>query len=92
MPFCRNPTPHVRVVLLYGPDAGLVRERADVLAKKIVPDVQDPFRVALLTGAMITEDPARLLDEMAAQALGGGRRLVRIQHAVDGNAVPLGRM
>ena len=79
----------MRVILLYGPDAGLVRERADVLAKKTVADLQDPFRVALLTGAMISEDPARLADEMAAQALGGGRRLVRVQQAAESLASPL---
>ena len=79
----------MRVILLYGPDAGLVRERAEALAKKTVTDLQDPFRVALLTGAMIAEDPARLIDEMAAQAFGGGRRLVRVQQAVESLAAPL---
>ncbi len=87
--FLQKPDPNIRVILIYGPDAGLVRERADALAKMTVPDLQDPFRVALLTGGMITEDPARLLDEMASQALGGGRRLVRIQQATDGVAAPL---
>jgi DNA polymerase III subunit delta len=38
----------------------------------------------------VTNDPARLYDEAAAQALGGGRRLVRIQHAPDGVAAALG--
>jgi DNA polymerase-3 subunit delta len=87
--FLEKPDASVRVVLIYGPDAGLVRERADILAKKTVPDLHDPFRVASLTGAMIAEDPARLIDEMAAQALGGGRRLVRLQQAVEGLAAPL---
>lgn len=82
--FLQKPDPKARVVLIYGPDAGLVRERADILAKKTVPDLQDPFRVALLTGAMIAEDPARLMDEMAAMSFGGGQRLVRVQHAVEG--------
>ncbi|MDX2028848.1 MAG: DNA polymerase III subunit delta [Alphaproteobacteria bacterium] len=81
--FLQKPDPRARAVLVYGPDAGLVRERAEALAKKTVPDLQDPFRVALLTGAMLAEDPARLMDEMAAQALGGGQRLVRIQQAGD---------
>ena len=38
-------------MLLYGPDAGLVRERADALARTVCPDLRDPFRVADLTGA-----------------------------------------
>ncbi len=90
--FLQSPDPKVRVILLFGPDAGLVRERAEALAKKIVPDVRDPFRVAQLTGAAVTEDPARLYDEAAAQALGGGRRLVRVQHALDSNAAALGKL
>src|SRR5580698_10043973 len=90
--FLQKPDASVRVILLYGPDAGLVHERAEALAKQTVPDLQDPFRVGLLTGAMIAEDPPRLCDEMAAQALGGGRRLVRVQQAVDSIAAPLGAM
>ncbi|MDD5585846.1 MAG: DNA polymerase III subunit delta [Alphaproteobacteria bacterium] len=90
--FLNKPDPQVRAVLLYGPDAGLVRERADDLARKTVPDLHDPFRVANLPGSAVTGDPARLCDEAAAQALGGGRRLVRIQHAPDGVASALGAM
>ena len=87
--FLARPDPAVRVILLYGQDAGLVRERADLLAKKTVPDLQDPFRVASISASAITDDPARLLDEMASQSLGGGRRLIRIQQAPDGLAKAL---
>jgi DNA polymerase-3 subunit delta len=81
--FLQKPDAAMRVVLIYGPDSGLVRERGDVLAKKIVDDLADPFRVALLTSPMIADDPARLADEMKAQSLGGGRRLVRVAQATD---------
>jgi len=84
--FLNRPDAALRVILVYGPDAGLVRERATLIAKKTVPDLHDPFRVASLAPASLSDDPARLGDEMAAQALGGGRRLVRIQHAPDGIA------
>ena len=87
--FLQKPDPAVRVVLIYGPDAGLVRERAETYARKLVPDINDPFRTASLTGAAITEDSARLHDEMAAQALGGGSRLVRIQTASENMAAAL---
>ncbi len=81
--FLQSPDPRVRVVLFYGPDAGLVRERAESVAKKIVTDLSDPFRVASFPANSLSDDPSRLYDEAAAQALGGGRRLIRIQHAVE---------
>ncbi len=87
--FLQKPDANIRAALIYGPDQGLVRERADMLAKKIAPDLADPFRVAVLAGGTISEDPARLADEMAAQALGGGRRLVRIQQSAESTAAAL---
>lgn len=77
-PFLKNPAPHVRAVLVYGPDQGLVRERAAILGKKIVADLNDPFNAAHLTGEVIDSDPARFFDEVNAQSLMGGTRLVRI--------------
>jgi len=87
--FLQKPDPAARVILIYGPDAGLVRERAETLAKKIVPDINDPFRTASLSATNITEDTARLHDEMAAQALGGGCRLVRVPSASESMAAAL---
>lgn len=87
--FLQKPDPAVRVVLIYGPDAGLVRERAENFAKKLVPDINDPFRTASLSASTISEDAARLHDEMAAQALGGGSRLIRIQTAAENMAAAL---
>jgi len=81
--FLRNPDPKVRAVLLYGPDAGLVRDRAAALGRQVVPDLADPFRVAEFYGKALADDPARLADEAAAMALTGGRRLVRVRDAED---------
>ena len=89
--FLRRPDPEVRAVLLYGPDAGLVRERAAGLARSVCPDLQDPFRVADLTGAALTADPARLADEAAQISLMGGRRVVRVREAGDAQATLFGR-
>ncbi len=47
------------------------------------------FAPRQLAGAVIASDPARLYDEMATQALGGGKRLVRIQSAADNLAAAL---
>lgn len=89
--FLQAPPPSVRVILVYGPDAGLVSERVEDLASKLVKDKHDPFAVSSLTGAAINEDPARLTDEAASMTLGGGRRLIRVQRALEGNAAALTR-
>ncbi len=82
--FLARPDPKARAILLYGPDLGLVRERADRLAAGIVPDLADPFRIAELTAARLKGDAAALRDEAAAIAFGGGRRVVRIREGADG--------
>jgi DNA polymerase-3 subunit delta len=81
--FLKAPDPKLAVVLVFGPDNGLVRERVTRLVKGVVPDVSDPFRVAELTPAILKDDPARLADEAAAMALTGGRRVVVVRDAGD---------
>jgi DNA polymerase-3 subunit delta len=81
--FLSRPEPGIRAVLAYGPDSGLVNERLGKLMTGIVPDPSDPFRIAVLTPASLAEDPARLADEAAAIAFGGGRRVVLIRGAGD---------
>ncbi|HYC03396.1 MAG TPA: DNA polymerase III subunit delta [Azospirillaceae bacterium] len=90
--FVRRPDPHVRAVLIYGPDGGLVRERAKILAKSVVEDPSDPFRVSELKSDQVSGDPARLNDEMAAISLMGGRRLVWLRDAEEGTAAIIGGM
>lgn len=82
--FLRAPDPAARVILIYGPDVGLVKERLDRLAKSVCPDLTDPFRIVDLTPASLKDDPARLADEAAAIAMTGGRRVVRLRDAGDG--------
>ena len=48
--------------LLYGPDQGLVRERAGLLARHFSEAPDDPFAQANLTGQHVSEDKARLAD------------------------------
>ena len=81
--FLAKPDAAMRAALVYGPDAGLVRERADRIATAICPDLRDAFRVADLTAAALLADPARLNDEAAALSLVGGRRVVRVREAGD---------
>lgn len=82
--FIKKPNPAARAVLLYGPDTGLVRERGSALTRLIAEDTEDPFRVVELAGSQLGSDPARLGDEAAAMSMIGGRRVVRITGAADG--------
>lgn len=81
--FARAPDPGLRVILVYGPDEGLARERSEALVRSVVPDPGDPFRVTELSGSAIAQEPSRLYDEAAAQALTGGRRVLRIVPAAE---------
>lgn len=89
--FLRRPDPEIRAVLLYGPDAGLVRERAAALARTVCPDLQDPFRITDLTGPALAADPARLADEAAQISLMAGRRVLRVRESGDALATLFGR-
>jgi len=88
-PFVKSPNPAIRAILVYGPDSGLMRERATIMAKTIVPDLTDPFNVALLSPDILKDDPARLTDEANAISMMGGRRLIRIENADDKITTPL---
>ncbi len=78
-----HPAPSYRAILFYGPNEGRVREYAMRVAQTVVPDLTDPFRVCQLSVADLKDDPARLLDESAAIAMTGGRRVVRARGMGD---------
>ena len=48
--FVAKPNPAQPVVLVYGADAGLVRERAEALVRAAVDDLNDPFSLVRLEG------------------------------------------
>ena len=77
--FLAGPPANVNTAVIHGRDRGGVRERADSLAKRITPTLDDPFDVALLTEFDLDGDAARLADELSAQSMTGGRRLVRVK-------------
>lgn len=81
--FLARPDPAVATVLLYGPDAGLVTERAKRLGQQVVEALDDPFRVSELAADELRQQPGRLVEEAQALCLMGGRRLVRVRDAAD---------
>lgn len=77
--FLKSPDPAVRVVLLFGPDQGMVAERGRQIGATVVDDINDPFAAVDLLEADLKDDLARLGDEARALSFGGGRRLVRVR-------------
>ena len=81
--FIKSLTPSIRAVLVYGPDAGLVRERLKAISAVIVDDPADPFCITDFPSSSLAKDPVRLVDEVLAVAIGGGRRVLVVRDGGD---------
>jgi DNA polymerase III subunit delta len=77
--FIARPDPDRPIVLVFGPDAGLVRERVDRLVRSAVDDPNDPFALARIEGEELSANPARLYEEAHTVPLFGGRRAVLVK-------------
>ncbi|WP_336287564.1 MULTISPECIES: DNA polymerase III subunit delta [unclassified Bartonella] len=71
------------IVLIYGPDRGLVCERVQRFIKLAQVAVEDPFATVRLDAAEIDKDPARLGDEARTLSLFGGDRLIWISNGAN---------
>ena len=76
--FLAKPDPAQRTILVYGPDSGLVSERADKLAANCGVDTADPFATIRLDADTAAADRNRLLDEAFTVGMFGGDRLIRV--------------
>jgi DNA polymerase-3 subunit delta len=65
--------------LVFGPESSLVSHRFNIIAKKISPDLSDPFLVSNISKERISEDKALLVDEFFSMSMLGGRRLILIK-------------
>ena len=81
--FIRSLNPQVKSVLVYGPDAGLARERAEILIKNFVGSLDDPFSNIEISASDLKNDPARLIDESSSLSLVGGKRGIYVRGATD---------
>lgn len=75
----RGPDPRIAVLLLYGPDTGLVFERAKRLAEAFVSDPGDPFAMVKIDGDTLAQDAGRLVDEAGTVGLFGGNRTIWVR-------------
>ena len=69
------------VVLIYGPDRGLVTERARAFALGAGVPLDDPFSVVRLDAGEIERDTGRLLDEARTVPMFSARRLLWVRNA-----------
>ena len=74
----QRPNPAWRVILLYGPDTGLIAERAAAISRAAVDDPSDPFQLIRMDGDAVAGDAARLSDEANTIGLFGNRRALRV--------------
>jgi len=79
--FLTRPTSSFPVVLLYGPDKGLVSERARRFAEASKLPLDHPFAVIRMEADEIEADPAKLADEARTISMFGGQRLIWIKNA-----------
>jgi DNA polymerase-3 subunit delta len=75
----RKADPRIVVYLFYGPDTGLINERARALVERSIDDADDPFQLVRLDGDALAADPARLVDEAATVGLFGARRAIWVK-------------
>ena len=80
--------PSAPAVLVYGPDAGLVRERVETLIRASVENPADPFSVVRIESEELAANPARLADEANTVPLFGGRRAVLLKISSRHNVLP----
>jgi DNA polymerase-3 subunit delta len=69
------------VFLAYGPDAGLVRETGQRLARRFAGPDADGMNLVVLDAAELDADPARLAVEARTTSLFGDKRVIRVRNA-----------
>jgi DNA polymerase-3 subunit delta len=76
--FLKSPEPACRAVLLYGPDAGLVAERASALAVTLGRRAAGETETVRLDDRDLAEDPARLEVELKTTPMFASKSVIRV--------------
>lgn len=77
--FLSRPDPRKPVVLVYGPDSGLVSERVSAIVRAAAGENADPFSIVPLDGDAVVSDPGMLMDEAQTIGLFGNNRVIRVR-------------
>ena len=76
-----RPDPNITIVLIYGPDRGLVAERARLFVSRSGIALDDAFSLVRLDASEIERDPGRLIDEAGTVSMFSERRLIWVRDA-----------
>jgi DNA polymerase-3 subunit delta len=77
--FISRPDPARPIVLIYGPDSGLVHERAQALVNVSVDNPSDVFSLIRIDGDELSANPYRLVEEANTIPMFGGRRALWVK-------------
>ncbi len=77
--FVEDPDPRYPIVLIYGPNRGLVSERIETLLKNVRGKSADDFTVVALDGDALASDPGKLSDEARTIGLFGDKRVLHVR-------------
>lgn len=89
-PFIAKPDPAMAVIVIYGPDQGLVQERTGLILPHYVVDTKDPLSVTGLAASTIADEPSTFWDEsQSVSLLGPARRVLKISGADDDKITPI---
>lgn len=77
--FVEDPDPRYPIVLIYGPNRGLVSERIETLLKNVRGKSANEFTVITLEGDALASDPGKLSDEARTIGLFGDRRILHVR-------------
>ncbi|MBL1419512.1 MAG: DNA polymerase III subunit delta [Alphaproteobacteria bacterium] len=72
--FLQSPPAGLRVILVYGPDRGMVAERTRALVKHYAGSLDDAFNISRMNGSDITSDNSPLFDEYFSIPMFGGNK------------------
>ena len=90
--FLARPDLDAGIFLAYGPDAGLVRETAQRLIRKLSGDDPESVSVVTLDCSEVDADPSILAVEAKTISLFGGKRIVRVRGAGKSLVMPLSEL
>ncbi len=79
--FLDRPDIDIGIFLAYGPDAGLVRETGQRLARRFAGSDADSMNLVVLDAGELDADPTRLAVEAKTTSLFGDRRVIRVRGA-----------